>query len=41
MTGPKKAKNGKTKIIGSCAQTKNAEMSANLQLTLEQSDGLF
>ena len=34
MTGPKKAKYGKTKIASSCAQTKNAEMSAKLQLTL-------
>ena len=33
MTGRRKAKNGKTKITGSCAQTKNAEMSAKLQLT--------
>ena len=33
MTGPKKAKYGKTKIASSCAQTKNAEMSAKLQLT--------
>ena len=33
MTGRRKAKYGKTKITGSCAQTKNAEMSAKLQLT--------
>ena len=31
MTEPRKAKYGKTKITGSCAQTKNAEMSAKLQ----------
>ena len=29
----RKAKYGKTKITGSCAQTKTAEMSAKLQLT--------